>query len=57
MTWTGAIWEVPYNYACYYIPVAISELGSRDVVTTAENHFQPAVGTCSMVKAVLGELY
>lgn len=58
--WTGAIWEAPYIYACDYIPVSYTELGrlgSHDVVRVAENHFQLPAETCSMVKAVLGELY
>jgi len=58
--WTGAIWEAPYIYACDYIPVSYTELGrlgSHDVVRIAENQFQLPAETCSMVKAVLGELY
>ncbi len=58
--WTSAIWEAPYIYACDFIPVSYTELGrlgSHDVVRIAENRFQLPAETCSMVKAVLGELY
>jgi len=58
--WTAAMWEAPFIYAADHIPVSYTELGrlgSHDVVRTAENQFQLPAETCSMVKAVLGELY
>jgi len=57
--WTAAMWEAPFIYAADHIPVSYTELGrlgSRDVVTNAESRFQLPPETCSMVKAVLGEM-
>ncbi|WP_440951000.1 2-hydroxyacyl-CoA dehydratase [Methanosphaerula subterraneus] len=57
--WTAAMWEAPFIYAADHIPVSYTELGrlgSHEVVRTAENQFQLPAETCSMVKAVLGEL-
>jgi len=58
--WVSGLWEVPLLYACDTIPVAYTELGrlgSNDTITVAEDYFQIPRETCSMVSAILGELY
>ncbi|CAH2598750.1 2-hydroxyacyl-CoA dehydratase [Rhodovastum atsumiense] len=58
--WVGAMAWAPIFYACDTIPISVPEvgrLGSSDAMTVAEDFFQLPKESCSMVGAVLGELF
>jgi benzoyl-CoA reductase/2-hydroxyglutaryl-CoA dehydratase subunit BcrC/BadD/HgdB len=60
VVWTPGFTEGPLIYACDAIPLAFTEagrIGSPEVLSVADNHFQVPRETCPMIKVNIGEWY